>query len=117
MEEQFFSMDEVEEQELFPGFYARLVHSKSMSVSYVRCVKGAVLPVHHHQEQQILNLIRGEMEVTVCANKHLCQAGAVIVIPSNVPHTVTAVTECMAIDIFSPVRETYKSFGVTAPLD
>ncbi len=117
MLDQYFSLEDVDEQQLYPGFYAKLVHSKSISVSYVRCDKGAVLPVHHHAEQQVLNLIEGVMDVTLDEVTQRCHPGAVVVIPSNTPHTVTAVTACLAIDIFTPVREAYRSYGVTAPLD
>ena len=35
-------------------------------------------------------------------------AGMYQVIPSNMPHSAIAATDCKAIDVFSPVREDYK---------
>jgi len=109
-----YSLKSIEEKELFPGFLAKIVHTKLQSVSYVRCLKGAVLPTHKHREEQVLNLLEGIMDVTIDGVTERCEAGDVVCIPPNVLHTVAAITECMAIDIFSPARVDYHDFGVTA---
>jgi quercetin dioxygenase-like cupin family protein len=112
MEKMFVQLDRLKKAELFPGFSAKIVHTPNTSISYVWVDKGAVLPVHHHPEEQVLNLIEGEMEVTIGDTSKLCKAGSVIVIPSNVKHTVTALTDCLAIDVFQPPRKDYYTFGV-----
>ncbi|MBK8502184.1 MAG: cupin domain-containing protein [Saprospiraceae bacterium] len=104
-------LDQVEEKELYPGFIARIIHTKLQSISYVRCLKGAVLPPHKHAEEQVLNLLEGEMNVTVDGRTVHCKAGDVVHIPSNAVHTVTAITECLAIDLFAPQREAYIEYG------
>ena len=111
MEENFVQLDQIEKAELFPGFMAKIVHTPFASISYVWVDEGAVLPIHHHPEEQILNLIEGEMEVTVGGITCQCSPGAVIVIPPNQPHTVTAITRCLAIDVFAPPRKDYHAFG------
>jgi quercetin dioxygenase-like cupin family protein len=35
------------------------------------------------------------------------EAGHAVVIPSNVPHMATGITDCQVIDVFSPVRTDY----------
>ena len=107
-----FTLENIPERELYPGFLAKIIHTDLQSISYVRCLKGAILPVHKHVEEQVLNLIEGEMSVTVEGTTTHCSAGDVVHIPSNALHTVTAITDCMAIDIFSPSREAYLSYGV-----
>jgi len=37
------------------------------------------------------------------------KAGMYHVIPSNTPHSAVAKVDCIAIDVFSPVRKDYKS--------
>ncbi len=108
----YIFLDHMKEQELYPGFLARIIHTDLQSISYVRCLEGAVLPPHKHTEEQVLNLISGDMEVTVEGETRRCAPGSVIHIPSNAIHTVTAITECLAIDIFSPVRDKYLSMGI-----
>ena len=106
-------LDQVEEKELYPGFIARIIHTKLQSISYVRCLKGAVLPPHKHAEEQVLNLLEGDMDVTVEGKTVHCHAGDIVHIPSNALHTVTAVSECLAIDLFAPQREAYVEYGTT----
>lgn len=107
-----FTLDQIDEKELYPGFLARIIHTEQQSISYVRCLRGAVLPPHKHFEEQVLNLIEGEMDVTVDGKTVHCKAGDVVFIPSNALHTVTAITECLAIDLFAPQRIDYISIGV-----
>jgi len=38
----------------------------------------------------------------------MLETGVVKVIPSNTPHSATAHTDCVLIDVFSPVREDYR---------
>ena len=107
-----YNLKTIEEKKLFPGFLARIIHTDLQSVSYVRCLKGAVLPTHKHREEQVLNLLEGIMDVTVEGITKRCEAGHVVCIPPNALHTVTAITECLAIDIFSPSRQDYHAYGV-----
>ena len=60
-----FSLSNIQEKELYPGFIARIIHTERQSISYVKCLEGAVLPPHKHEEEQVLNLLEGEMTVTV----------------------------------------------------
>ena len=107
-----YSLSSIEEKELYPGFIARIIHTELQSISYVKCLKGAVLPPHKHSEEQVLNLLEGEMDVTVEGKTIRCTAGDVVHIPSDALHTVTAITECLAIDLFAPQRVQYLDYGV-----
>ncbi len=112
MKDLYHRLTDIEEKELYPGYTSRLIHTSGMTLSFVNCKKGAVLPLHHHPEVQALNLLEGEMEVTVGDFTKTCKAGDVIIIPSNTPHTVTPRTDCLALDVFQPPRKAYLPFGV-----
>lgn len=79
-----------------------------MSIAHVRLVEGSVLPEHHHPHEQVTNVLEGTLEMIVGGETCLCQAGDVVVIPSNVPHSAVAKTACKVIDVFQPVRADYK---------
>jgi hypothetical protein len=40
--------------------------------------------------------------------KHVLTSGMTNVIPSNLPHSGFALTDCVVIDTFCPVREDYR---------
>ena len=55
-----------------------------------------------------MKTIEGEL-ILVLDNEPLhLTPGKVVVIPPDVPHSGTAVTECRVIDVFHPTREDYK---------
>ena len=102
------NINQIEEKLLFEGFYGRIIHSKDMTVAYVRAVAGASLPTHDHPHEQIMNLIEGEFIFTVDGVEHHLKAGDIFAIPSNAPHSAKAVTDCRIIDVFNPPREDWK---------
>ena len=104
----FRATSQIEEKELVPGIFAKFIHMENMTVGHIRLVKDAVLPLHHHFHEQLSNLISGELEMTVDGKTKICKAGDIVVLPSNVPHSARALTDCYVIDIFQPVREDYK---------
>jgi quercetin dioxygenase-like cupin family protein len=92
-------------RELFPGFRGRLVHSEKMTLVYWDVDAGASAPEHSHPHEQIMSLLEGEFEFTLGGVTESLKAGAVVVIPPDVPHSGRAVTASRIIDAFHPVRE------------
>jgi quercetin dioxygenase-like cupin family protein len=97
------------EKEIFPGFYAKFVHSDNITISYVRIDEGAEAPEHSHLHEQICQVIEGNFELTVDGNTHKMKPNDVIVIPSNVKHSAKALTSCKVVDTFYPVRDDFKA--------
>ena len=108
MNSPFTNIESIPEKELLPGFNARLIHMEGMSIAYVNIAQDAVLPEHHHFQEQISSIIEGEFEFTVNGETKLCKAGDVVVLPSNVPHSVRAIKAGLVIDVFQPARDDYK---------
>jgi quercetin dioxygenase-like cupin family protein len=93
---------------LAPGFEAKLIHTEKMTLSYVQCESGAELPEHNHPQEQVVNVLSGELELIVEGESHLLKRGTVFVLPSNMPHSGVARTECEVLDVFSPPRDDLK---------
>jgi quercetin dioxygenase-like cupin family protein len=104
----YVTLNDLKEIEPVPGFKGRFVHSDHMTLAYWNVAAGAVLPQHAHVHEQITNLIEGEFEMTVAGEVKVLRPGEVAVIPSNVPHSARALTQCRIIDAFYPVREDYR---------
>lgn len=88
---------------------ARFVHTKGFTLSFVEVEAGAVLPEHAHVHEQTSQVIQGEFEMVIGGETVLLKPGSVVVIPSNVPHSGRALTNCKIQDVFCPVREDYRS--------
>ncbi len=101
-------LDGHEVKTLAPGFDAKLIHTDGMTLSYVQCEAGAELPEHSHPNEQVVNVLSGELELVVEGEPHLLKRGVVFVLPPNMPHSGVARTQCEVLDIFSPPREDLK---------
>ncbi|HYV93050.1 MAG TPA: cupin domain-containing protein [Chitinophagales bacterium] len=104
----FLQTSEIPSRDLFPGVHAKLIHTVNTTIAYVTLDKGVTVPEHAHIHEQIINVLEGTFEMTLDGETRTVTAGHVGVVPSNVKHTVTAITGGKIIDVFSPVREDLK---------
>jgi len=98
-------LDQIVEKELIPGFHGQFVHSENMTLAFWRIESGAVAPTHQHPHEQVFHLLEGRFELTIENSTAIYRTGAIVVIPSNLPHSARALTESRVLDIFHPVRE------------
>ncbi len=99
------TLNNVEAVEMMPGFHGKFIHSASMTHAYWTIEAGSELPEHHHIHEQVANILEGEFEFTVEGETRICKAGDVVILPSNVPHSGRAITDCKILDVFAPSRE------------
>ena len=95
-------------KQTLPGFFGKMVHGDSSSLVFWDIKKGGVSPEHKHIHEQITYIVEGELEMVIGGEKYLMTAGTVHVIPSLVPHSALAITDCRIIDSFSPARDDYR---------
>ncbi len=107
------NLNELPELEIAEGILMRAVTAQSMTVAHVRLSAGALLPEHSHINEQVVNVVDGELELTVDGRSYSLTPGKVMVLPPNVVHSGRAVTDCRVVDAFHPVREDFRgtSFG------
>jgi len=101
----FVSLGGVCEEEPFSGFRVRFVHTRFMTLAYWRVRAGSVLPVHRHPHEQVMNVVEGTFELTVEKVTQWLESGVVAVIPPDAEHYGRAITDCLIIDVFYPIRE------------
>ena len=102
------SIKDITPRELVKGFTGRYIHGTDLTLGYVEIKAGNRLPEHHHVHEQITFIIEGQLDMMIGGKPCSLTAGMYYVIPSNVPHSAIAKTDCKAIDVFNPVREDYK---------
>lgn len=108
---QCVDLSTLEEIELADGVRARVVHTGNISVAHVRLDAGSAVPEHAHYHEQIVNVVDGEMELTVNGTPNLLTRGTSYILPPMVPHSARAITDVYVIDIFHPVREDFRAMA------
>lgn len=94
-------------KETAPGFSARFVHTESMTLAYFDIKAGSASQEHAHVHEQVSQVLAGTFQLTVAGEPIVLHPGTVVVIPSNVPHSGLALTDCKLLDIFNPVRQDF----------
>jgi quercetin dioxygenase-like cupin family protein len=95
--------------EMFPGVVRRtLSDGDRLMLIEVAIEEGAVVPMHTHPHEQTGYLISGRVVFELGDEKRELGPGDCWLVPSNVPHQVTALEPSLALDIFSPPREDYR---------
>lgn len=96
--------------ELWPGVIRKtLGWGDRALVAEITLYKGSVVPEHSHPHEQVGYVASGRLEFIVGSTRDVLVAGDGYIIPGNLPHSVIAHEDSIAIDIFSPVRDEYKS--------
>jgi quercetin dioxygenase-like cupin family protein len=86
----------------------RLVVSERMMLAHVYLKKGAIVPRHAHENEQLTYILEGALKFSIGAEgteELIVRAGEVLVIPSNVPHQAEALEDTLDVDVFCPPRQ------------
>ena len=83
-------------------------HGGSLMMTEVTFNKGISLPAHAHIHEQTTYIAKGSFEFTLGDETKVVKQGDSIYIPSNIPHSVTALEDAVAVDAFTPQREDFK---------
>jgi quercetin dioxygenase-like cupin family protein len=85
-----------------------LAHGERTHMVTFSLEKGAVLPLHSHEEhEQTGYLVSGRMVLTIDGTDHLIEPGDSWSIDSGIPHKVRPIEDAVVIEVFSPLREDY----------
>ena len=82
----------------------RLFTGEKAMVAQVFLKKNAVVPLHHHESEQITYILKGALKFELQGTEVVVREGEVLHIPSNVPHRAVALEDTLDLDIFSPIR-------------
>lgn len=99
---------DITEKKLVDGISGKYIHTKNNTVGLINIEKGAILPAHSHIHEQITQVISGKLKMTIDGITQVLESDSITVIPSNAIHNAVALTNCIVIDTFFPVREDYK---------
>ena len=92
-----------------PGWRGRYFDSENMTFGHYAFDKGAEIPAHEHEQEEIWQVIEGELEITIGDTRHRAGAGFVGIVPPNTPHAVKALTNGKAIVVDYPIRKGFEA--------
>ena len=90
--------------ERLPGWRGRYVHSATMTFAHYEFDRDATIHEHFHPEEEVYEVIDGELEIVIDGVSCLARPGLVAIVPANVRHFVRAVTDGRVIVIDHPAR-------------
>jgi quercetin dioxygenase-like cupin family protein len=90
--------------ERLPGWHGRYFHSASMTFAHYDFARGSSIHEHFHAQEEVYEVIEGELEVTIDGVAQIAGAGIVAIVPANARHSVKALTDGRAIIVDYPLR-------------
>ena len=91
-------------QRISPGLFRRYVNADESNMAIYDLRKGARVPVHEHDSEQVSYVQQGRLRFVVGGEVHDLRAGKVIVIPARAPHSIEALENSIEVDFFAPSR-------------
>lgn len=106
----FFQLSELSKLPVSDNrFDVRFIHTDNITVAFNEMKAGAEVPAHTHVHETIDYIQEGALQMTIGEETFEMHAGAVARVPSNIPHSAKAVTDCKVINFFYPAREDFSA--------
>jgi quercetin dioxygenase-like cupin family protein len=102
-----YGWEGIELEPLNAGLSRRVIVSERMTMAQIHLSKGAVVPLHSHENEQLAYILEGALRFWLGEDGSETvdvAAGEVLVIPPNVPHRVEALEDTLDLDVFAPPR-------------
>ena len=93
--------------ERLPGWRGRYFHTESMTFAHYEFDQGASIHEHFHPEEEVYEVLEGELEITIDGAPHAARPGLVAIVPPNTRHSVKALTNGRLIVIDQPARRDF----------
>ena len=99
------SWNEIEREQMNALVVRQALHGTNMTIARLEIKAGAVVPTHHHVNEQMTVMLSGRMRFVFPDKTVEVAGGEVLEIAPNLPHSAEALEDSVAIDLFAPVRE------------
>lgn len=104
----FYRWDDMPKEKVSDMLDRRLITGDRMMLAHVYLKKGAIVPRHSHENEQVTYILEGGLRFWIGEDESQTidvMAGDVLHIPSNVKHKAEALADTLDVDIFSPPRQ------------
>ena len=66
--------------------------------------KGALVPIHAHESEQMTYVLQGALRALVNGDEVIVREGEILHVPPHVPHQAEAIEDTFTLDLFCPIR-------------
>jgi quercetin dioxygenase-like cupin family protein len=94
--------------ERLPGWFGRYFHSPNMTFAHYDFRRGSSIHEHFHPEEEVYEILQGELEITIDGVAKVIRPGLVAIVPSNARHSVKALTDGRAVIVDHPSRPDFQ---------
>ena len=101
----FIDTNQLKTIERLPGWKGKYFDSESMTFGHYVFEAGASIHEHSHPNEEVWNVIEGQLEVTIDGNAVVAGPGFVAIVPPNSRHSVRAISDGRAIVVDTPRRD------------
>lgn len=102
---QYASFNTLPVEKLNPHIDRQMVYGDRSMLARIILRKGAIVPRHSHDNEQITYVLEGALRFTLDDGQVITvRAGETLVIPSNLPHQAEALEDTVDLDVFAPPR-------------
>ncbi|MGA2536632.1 MAG: cupin domain-containing protein [Terracidiphilus sp.] len=91
--------------ERLPGWRGRYFDSSSMTFASYEFDAGASIHEHSHPQEEVYQVLEGELNLTIAGITQRLGPGFAAIVPSNVQHSVRAISPGRLIVVDHPRRE------------
>ena len=102
---QQFDWSQLPQEQVNQKFSRKFFSGQNITLAQLFLKKGCIVPEHRHLSEQISFIVTGRLHFTLEGREVIRTSNQLICIPSHVPHSVEAIEDTLAYDIFSPIRE------------
>jgi quercetin dioxygenase-like cupin family protein len=104
----FHRLKDSPREKLMDRVERRFLSGERCTLGQVWLAKGALVPTHSHESEQVSFIVDGALHFRLGADgaeEQVVRTGEVLVIPSNLPHSAEALEDTYDLDFFAPRRE------------
>jgi quercetin dioxygenase-like cupin family protein len=104
----WYSWDQMPREAVSPMLDRRMIVGDRMMIAHIYLKKGAIVPKHSHENEQITYILEGALRFHIGEDQKqevIVRAGEVLHIPTNVPHMAEALEDTLDVDVFDPPRQ------------
>ena len=99
-----FRWDEIALEKVTEMVSRKFVSGERVTVAQIYLKRGAVVPQHAHDSEQMTYVLQGALKLLVAGDEVTLRDGELLHIKPGVPHQVEALDDTFVLGVFSPVR-------------